>query len=35
MGATGNSHREALRAAEQLAKAIIALSKGTQESAAE
>ena len=35
MGATGNSHREALRAAEQLAKAIIALSKGTQERAAE
>ena len=35
MGATGNSHPEALRAAEQLAKAIIALSKGTQESAAE
>ena len=30
MGAAGNSHREALRAAEQLAAAIIALSKGTQ-----
>ncbi len=29
MGAAGNSHAEALRAAEQLAKAIIALSKGT------
>ncbi len=30
MGAAGNSHAEALRAAEQLAKALIALSKGTQ-----
>ena len=30
MGAAGNSHAEALRAAEQLAAAIIALSKGTQ-----
>ena len=30
MGAAGNTHKEALRAAEQLAKAIIALSKGTQ-----
>ena len=30
MGAAGNSHAEALRAAEQLAKAIIALAKGTQ-----
>ena len=30
MGAAGNTHTEALRAAEQLAKAIIALSKGTQ-----
>ena len=30
MGATGNSHAEALRAAEQLAQAIIALSKGTE-----
>jgi stage II sporulation protein P len=29
MGAAGNSHREALRAAEALARAIIALSKGT------
>jgi stage II sporulation protein P len=29
MGAAGNSHREALRAAEELARAIIALSKGT------
>ncbi len=35
MGAAGNTHAEALRAAEQLAKAIIALAKGTQESAAE
>ena len=34
MGAAGNTHAEALRAAEQLAKAIIALSRGT-ESAAE
>ena len=34
MGAAGNSHPEALRAAEQLARAIITLSKGT-ESAAE
>ena len=34
MGAAGNTHREALRAAEILAEAIIALSKGT-ESAAE
>ena len=32
MGAAGNSHAEALRAAEQLAKAIIALAKGTQAS---
>lgn len=31
MGAAGNSHAEALRAAEQLAKAIIALSRGTAE----
>lgn len=30
MGAAGNSHLEALRAAEQLAEAVIALSKGTQ-----
>ena len=30
MGAAGNSHTEALRAAEQLAKAVIALAKGTQ-----
>lgn len=30
MGAAGNSHAEALRAAEQLANAIIALSRGTQ-----
>ena len=30
MGAAGNSHAEALRAAEQLAKALIALSKGTE-----
>ena len=30
MGAAGNSHAEALRAAEQLAKALIALSHGTQ-----
>ena len=29
MGAAGNTHAEALRAAEQLAKAIIALAKGT------
>ena len=29
MGAAGNSHAEALRAAEQLAQAIIALSRGT------
>lgn len=29
MGAAGNTHAEALRAAEQLAKAIIALSRGT------
>ena len=35
MGAAGNSHAEALRAAEQLAKAIIALARGTQTSAAE
>ena len=34
MGAAGNTHAEALRAAEQLARAIIALSRGT-ESAAE
>jgi stage II sporulation protein P len=33
MGAAGNSHAEALRAAEQLAKAIIALSRGTQSAA--
>lgn len=32
MGAAGNSHPEALRAAEQLAEAVIALSKGTQNS---
>ena len=31
MGAAGNSHTEALRAAEQLAKAIIALRRGTAE----
>jgi stage II sporulation protein P len=31
MGAAGNTHAEALRAAEQLAKAIIALSRGTGE----
>ena len=31
MGAAGNSHGEALRAAEQLARAIIALAKGTEE----
>lgn len=30
MGAAGNSHAEALRAAEQLAAAIIALARGTQ-----
>ena len=30
MGAAGNTHKEALRAAEQLAKAIIALARGTQ-----
>ena len=30
MGAAGNSHAEALRAAEQLARAIIALAKGTE-----
>lgn len=30
MGAAGNSHTEALRAAEQLAKALIALSRGTE-----
>lgn len=35
MGAAGNTHAEALRAAEQLAKAIIALSKGTQQSPAD
>ena len=35
MGAAGNSHAEALRAAEQLAQAIIALAKGTGESPAE
>ena len=34
MGAAGNSHAEALRAAEQLAKAIIALAKGTAQSPA-
>jgi stage II sporulation protein P len=34
MGAAGNSHAEALRAAEQLAGAIIALAKGTQQSPA-
>jgi len=33
MGAAGNTHAEALRAAEELAKAIIALSKGTQSAA--
>ncbi len=32
MGAAGNSHAEALRAAEQLARAIIALSRGTENS---
>ena len=32
MGAAGNSHEEALRAAEQLARAIIALSRGTENS---
>ncbi len=31
MGAAGNTHEEALRAAEQLAKAIIALSRGTSD----
>ena len=30
MGAAGNSHEEALRAAEELARAIIALSRGTE-----
>lgn len=30
MGAAGNTHAEALRAADQLARAIIALSRGTQ-----
>ena len=35
MGAAGNSHGEALRAAEQLARAIIALAKGTQTKTAE
>jgi stage II sporulation protein P len=30
MGAAGNSHAEALRAAEQLAQAVIALARGTQ-----
>lgn len=30
MGAAGNTHAEALRAAEELARAIIALSRGTQ-----
>ena len=30
MGAAGNTHPEALRAAEQLAKALIALSRGTE-----
>ena len=30
VGAAGNTHAEALRAAEELAKAIVALSKGTQ-----
>ena len=30
MGAAGNSHREVLRAAEQLAEAIIALARGSQ-----
>ena len=34
MGAAGNSHAEALRAAQQLADAIIALAKGTGESPA-
>ena len=34
MGAAGNSHAEALRAAEQLASAIIALAKGTQDNPA-
>ena len=33
MGAAGNSHREALRAAEELARAIIALSKGSTSAA--
>ena len=33
MGAAGNTHAEALRAAEQLARAIIALSKGTESTA--
>ena len=33
MGAAGNSHPEALRAADQLAQAIIALSKGTKSAA--
>lgn len=33
MGAAGNSHREALRAAEILADAIIALSRGTESAA--
>ena len=32
MGAAGNSHDEALRAAEQLARAVIALSRGTENS---
>ena len=31
MGAAGNSHAEALRAAEQLAEAVIALARGTRE----
>ncbi len=35
MGAAGNTHAEALRAAEQLANAIIALANGTQTNAAE
>lgn len=35
MGAAGNSHAEALRAADQLAKAIIALARGTQTSPAD
>ena len=30
VGAAGNTHKEALTAAEQLAYAIVALSKGTQ-----